>query len=96
MHSESIQNPSLFFNSVMLQPDTTIVYILGFFLINLHSVPHMTKWKQNFRNVCKFIKKIFNFNCKLIFLINKTKISHLHKYSDPLRCFYTLTGVHLW
>ncbi len=48
MHSESIQTPSLF--SVLL-PDTTIV--LQFYTPYLH----MTKWKQNFWIICKFIKK---------------------------------------
>ncbi len=50
VHSESIQTPFTFFNFVMLQPDTT-----NFFLINLYSVPHNDK--QDFKNVCKFIKK---------------------------------------
>ncbi len=41
----------------------------------------MKKWKQKFRNVCKFIKK------------KKTEISHLHKFSDPLLSTWLK---HLW
>ncbi len=57
MHSESIQNPSLFSILLCCSLILQLFTFGGGFLINLHSVPHMTKWKQKFRNVCKFIKK---------------------------------------
>ncbi len=70
VHSESIQTPFNCFN-FMLQPDWQL---FKYFFFSLIYTPYliMTKWKQNFRNVCKFIKN------------KKTEISHLHKYSDPL------------
>ncbi len=54
VHSESIQTPFTFFN-FMLQA----WYCNCLKKISLIYTPYliMTKWKQNFRNVCKFIKK---------------------------------------
>ena len=52
--------------------------------------PIMTKWKQVFKIVCTFIKKI------------ETEIPYLHKYSDlflwdwKCRCFFNLIWFHLW
>lgn len=57
-HKQCIQKkfrpPSQFLNFVTLQSDTT----LRFFSSLIYSqFPIMTEGKQNFRNVCKFIKK---------------------------------------
>ncbi len=58
----------------------------------------ITKWKQNFRNVCKCIK---NKNLKYHLYISmqqhwKFSSSASHFSRSLLRCFYTLIGVHLW
>lgn len=63
VHSHCITAPFTFFNFVMLQPDTAIVWIHSFSIkyhlvfINLHAVPQKTKWNQNFRNVCRRKKR---------------------------------------
>ncbi len=65
--------PSLF--SILLCCSLILQLFKLIVFFSLIYTPHliMTKWKQNFRNVYKFIKK------------KKTEISHLHKYSDPLQ-----------
>ncbi len=59
----------------------------SFFFSSIYA-PYLvtTKWKQNFRNVCTFIKK-------------KKLKSHLHEHSDPLQQnlkFYSSTSNFSW
>ncbi len=69
--TESIQTPLNFSLFVILQPFAKIIYVNFFFLINVHTAPHIDRKTQNCWHFCRLLKR-------------KTEISHGPKYSDPL------------
>ncbi len=98
--TESIQTPLNFSLFVILQPFAKIICSF-FFLINVHTAPHIDRKTQNCWHFCRFIKKEklkYHMVLSIQTLCCDTHIFNsgaVHFFWSSLRWFYTFIWVQL-
>ncbi len=99
--TESIQTPLHFSLFVILQPFAKIHLSSFFFLINVHTAPHINRKTQNCWHFCRFIKKEklkYHMVLSIQTLCCDTHIFNsgaVHFFWSSLRWFYTFIWVQL-